>query len=30
MIENGVYPTHDPCRAEVYSIGMTLLEAATL
>ncbi len=30
FLEKGIYPNIDFCKAEVYCIGMTLLEAATL
>lgn len=31
MIEKGQYPTHvDPCKAEVFSIGLTILSSGTL
>jgi hypothetical protein len=29
-IDKGIYPPVDPCAAEVFSIGMTLLSAGTL
>lgn len=29
-ISNGVYPNIDPCKAEVFSIGLTVLSSGLL
>ena len=30
MLQRGIYPNVEPCRAEVFSIGLTMLMAASL